>query len=107
MDEGAEADPPVRVDVGVHGGEKGEVVAEDVRRGGAVDGVGLAEGVAVEEDDAVAEVEAVSGEGDDALDEMDGGVVNGIVEDDDVSAVEAGGREEGEVGVGLARWTAC
>ncbi len=44
VDEGAHADPPVGVDLGVGGLEAGEVVAEVVGRAGAVDGVGLDEG---------------------------------------------------------------
>ena len=50
VDEAAHADPPVGVDLGVGALEAGEVVAEVVGRAGAVDGVGLGEGVAVDED---------------------------------------------------------
>ena len=87
FDKGTHADPPVRVDLGIGGLEAGEVVAEVVGRAGAVDGVGLGKDVAVDVDAAFVEAEMVAGEADDALDEMGGGV-DGVVEDDDVAAVD-------------------
>ena len=77
------------VDLGVGALEAGEVVAEVVGWAGAVDGVGLGEGVAVDVDAAAVEAEMVAGEADDALDEMEGGV-DGVVEDDDVAAMDGG-----------------
>jgi len=71
FDEGAHADPPAGVDLGIGGLEAGEVVAEVVGRAG----------------EAVVEAEVVAGEADDAFDKMEGGV-DGIVEDDDVAAVD-------------------
>ncbi len=99
FDEGAHADPPVGVYLGVGGLEAGEVVAEVVGRAGAVDGVGLGEGTTADVDTAFAETEVVSGEADDALDEVEGGV-DGVVEDDDVAAVYGGSGEEGACAVG-------
>ncbi len=99
FDEGAHADPPAGVDLGIGGLEAGEVVAEVVGRAGAVDGVGLSEGVAVDVDEAVVEAEVVAGKADDAFDEVEGGV-DGIVEDDDVAAVDGGGGKEGACAVG-------
>ncbi len=99
FDEGAHADPPVGVDLGVGALEAGEVVAEVVGRAGAVDGVGLGEGVAVDVDDAVVEAEVVAGEADDALDEVEGGV-DGVVKDDDVAAMDGRGGKESASAVG-------
>src|SRR5882757_5120149 len=89
VDEGAHADPPAGVDLGVGALEAGEVVAEVVGRAGAIDGVGLGEGVAVDEDAAAVEAEVVAGKANDALDEMEGGV-DWVVEDDDVAAMDGG-----------------
>ena len=89
VDERAHADPPVGVDLGVGALEAGEVVAEVVGRAGAVDGVGLGEGLAVDEDVTTVQAEMVAGKADDALDEMQRGV-DGVVEDDDVAAVDGG-----------------
>ncbi len=50
VDEVAHFDPPEGVDVGVGALEAGEVVAEVVGWAGAVDGVGLVEGAAVDVD---------------------------------------------------------
>src|SRR5258705_6940408 len=61
VDERAHADPPAGVDLGVGALEAGEVVAEVVGWAGAVDGVGLGEGVAVDEDAAGVEAEVVAG----------------------------------------------
>jgi hypothetical protein len=95
VDEAAHADPPVRVDLGVGALEAGEVVAEIVGRRGAVDGVGFGEGVAVDEYLAGMETEAVAGQADDALNQMQRGV-DGVVEDDDVAAMDGGrGKETG------------
>jgi hypothetical protein len=55
VDEGAHLDPPDGVDVGVGALEAGEVVAKVVGRAGAVDGVGLGEGAAVDVDVLVVE----------------------------------------------------
>jgi hypothetical protein len=92
------------VDLGIGALEAGEVVAEVVGRAGAVDGVWLGEGVPIDEDLAGVEAEMIARETDDALDEMQGGV-DGVVEDDDVAAMDCGGWKEagGAVGVGCAR----
>ena len=94
VDELLHLDPPVGVDVGIGVLEAGEVVAEVVGGAGLVAGVGLEEGLAVDEDAAVAQAEVVAGEADDALDQVHGGV-DGVVEDDDVAAVEGGGGRRG------------
>lgn len=99
LDEGAHADPPVGVDLGVGALEAGEVVAEAVGWAGAVDGVGFGEGAAVDVDAALAEAEVVAGEADDTLDEVEGGV-DGIVEDDDIATVDGCGGEESAGTVG-------
>src|SRR5882757_10342225 len=93
VDERAHAYPPAGVDLGIGALEAGEVVAEVVGRAGAVDGVGLGEGVAVDEDAAAVQAEMVAGKADDALDEMQRGV-DGVVKDDDVAAMNGGGGEE-------------
>ena len=64
--------------------------------------------MAIDEDAAGVEAEVVAGKADDALDEMEGGV-DGIVEDDDVAAMDGGCREdEGAVGwVGAKASTVC
>ena len=89
FNEGAHANPPVRVDLRVSALEAGEVVAEVVGRRGAVDSVGLGKEAAVDEDAAGAETEMIAGKADDPLDEMEGGV-DGIVEDDNVAAMDGG-----------------
>ena len=95
------------VDLGVGALEAGEVVAEVVGRGGAIDGVGLDERVAVDEDAAAVETEVVAGQADDALDEMEGGV-DGVVEDDDVAAMDGGrGKKAGGCRRRLAIQFAC
>ena len=99
FDEGAHADPPVGVDLGVGALEAGEVVAEVVGRAGAIDGVGLGESVAVDVDEAAVEAKVVAGEADDALDEVKRGV-DGVVEDDDVAAMDGGGGKERAGAVG-------
>src|ERR1700730_2509034 len=87
VDERAHADPPAGVDLGIGALEAREVVAEVVGRAGAIDGVGLGESAAVDEDAAAMEAEVIAGQADDALDEMQGGIY-GVVEDDDVAAMD-------------------
>jgi hypothetical protein len=99
LDEGAHADPPAGVDLGVGALEAGEVVAEVVGRAGAIDGVGLGERMAVDVDEAVVEAKVVAGEADDALDEVERGV-DGVVEDDHVAAMDRGGGKERAGAVG-------
>lgn len=72
IDERTHADPPARVDLGVGALQTGEVVAEVVRWARAIDGVGLGEGVAVDEDLAGVEAKVVAGKADDAFDQMQG-----------------------------------
>jgi hypothetical protein len=99
FDKEAHADPPVGVDLGVGALEAGEVVAEVVGRAGAVDGIGLGEGMAVDVDAAFAEAEMVAGDTDDSLDEVEGGV-DGVMEDDDVAAMDGCGGKEGACAIG-------
>ncbi len=93
VDQAAHANPPVRVDLRVGALETGEVVAEVVGWAGAVDGVGLDEGMAVDEDAAGVQAEAITRQADDALDEMECGV-DGVVKDDDVATMDSGGRQK-------------
>ena len=95
VDKAAHADPPMGVDLGVGALKAGKVVAEVIGRSGAVDGVGFGEGVAVDEYLAGAETKAIAGQADDALNQMQRGV-DGVVEDDDVAAMDGGrGKEAG------------
>ena len=100
LGEGAQANPPVWVDACVHAVEVGEVVAVWIGGGVAIDGVRLLEWQAVAVDDAVAEAEAIAGDADDALDEMHGGVIDGLMKDDDVAAVDLCGRQQTVGGAG-------
>jgi hypothetical protein len=93
VDQIAHLDPPDGVDVGIGVLEAREVVAEVVGLAGAIDGVGFGDGLAVDVDAACAEADAVSGEADDSLDQMEGGV-DGVVEDDDIATADGGDGKE-------------
>ncbi len=92
FDQRAHTDPPMGVYFGVSALEAGEVIAEVVRRAGAVDGVRLGKGVAVDINVAVVEAEMVARQADHAFDEVERRV-NGVVKDYDVAALDGGGQE--------------
>ncbi len=81
-------------------GSCGEIVAVTVDVAGLVVGVGLVDGMAVEDELFVGQVDAIAGDADGALDE---GLadIHGIAEDDDVAAVDVAiGEQEARGGAG-------
>ena len=83
--------PPIRIDFRVGVGIRGKVVEETVGRGGLECRVGLMERRAVDINLAVRNAQAVAGKADDALDEQRR---LGVMEDDDISAMDRAIRHE-------------